>query len=573
MSTNGNGGRTGIEKAATGIAGFDEITGGGLPKGRPTLLCGAAGCGKTLFAMEFLVRGAIEFGEPGLFVTFEETEGDLVQNVASLGFDLPDLVERKLVALDHIVVNADEFEEAGEYDLEGLFVRLGHEIDAIGAKRIVLDTLETLFGGLQNGAILRSELRRLFLWLKARGITALITGERGDGTLTRQGLEEYVSDCVVLLDHRVNDQVSTRRLRIVKYRGSLHGTNEYPFLIDEDGITVLPITASGLEHAVSEERVSSGVPELDLMLGGKGFYRGSSILVSGAAGTGKSTLGAHFALATCEAGERAQFFGFEESAAQIVRNMRTIGIDLAPHLDSGLLRINASRPTNFGLEMHLAIMLKEIERFKPSCVVIDPVTTFLSAGEATDAESMLIRLVDYLKAQTITGFFTSLTHAGAASETSSVGLSSLMDTWLLVRDLESNGERNRGLYVIKSRGMNHSNQVREFLITGDGVRLREVYVGPQGLLTGSARTVQEEANRAANLQARQAAAKRRAEAQRRMRVLEAQMAALQSDLESERAEAEQTVADENAAEAMLQSSQLEVARTRGIDVTEPNDGR
>ena len=565
--------RLGIAKAPTGIGGFDEITGGGLPKGRPSLFCGAAGCGKTLFAMEFLVRGATEFGEPGLFVTFEETETDLVQNVASLGFDLPDLIERGLMIVDHVVVNADEFEEAGEYDLEGLFVRLGHAIDTIGAKRIVLDTLETLFGGLQNASILRSEIRRLFSWLKARGVTAFITGERGNGRLTRQGLEEYVSDCVVLLDHRVNDQVSTRRLRIVKYRGSLHGTNEYPFLIDEDGITVLPITATGLEHAVSAERVSSGVPELDLMLGGKGFYRGSSVLVSGEAGTGKSTLGAHFALATCAAGERAQYFGFEESAAQIVRNMGTIGIDLDPYLDSGLLRINASRPTNFGLEMHLAIMLKEIERFKPSCVIVDPVTTFLAAGTATDAESMLLRLVDFLKAQTITGFFTSLTHAESASETSSVGLSSLMDTWLLVRDLESHGERNRGLYVIKSRGMNHSNQVREFLITGEGVRLREVYVGAEGLLTGSARIVREEANRAAGLQARQASAKRRAEAQRRMRVIEAQLASLQSDLEAERAEYEQNDAHETAAETMRERSQLEMARIRGMDVAESNDGR
>ena len=565
--------RLGIAKAPTGIGGFDEITGGGLPKGRPSLFCGAAGCGKTLFAMEFLVRGATEYGEPGLFVTFEETETDLVQNVASLGFDLPDLIERGLMLVDHIVVDADEFEEAGEYDLEGLFVRLGHALDTIGAKRIVLDTLETLFGGLQNQAILRSEIRRLFSWLKERGVTAFITGERGDGTLTRQGLEEYVSDCVVLLDHRVNDQVSTRRLRIVKYRGSLHGTNEYPFLIDEDGITVLPITATGLEHAVSAERVSSGVPELDLMLGGKGFYRGSSVLVSGAAGTGKSTLGAHFALATCEAGERAQIFGFEESEAQIVRNMSTIGIDLQPHIDSGLLCINASRPTNFGLEMHLAIMLKEIQRFKPSCVIIDPVTTFLSAGVATDAESMLIRLVDSLKSKTITGFFTSLTHSGSTSETSSVGLSSLMDTWLLVRDLESNGERNQGLYVIKSRGMDHSNQVREFLITGEGVRLREAYIGAEGLLTGSARTIQEEANRAASLHARQASAKRRAETQRRMRVIEAQLAALRSDLESERAQLDQADADETASEKMMRQSQLEISRTRGMDVGESSDGR
>ena len=559
--------RLGIAKAPTGIDGFDEITGGGLPKGRPSLFCGTAGCGKTLFATEFLVRGATEFGEPGLFVTFEETETDLIQNVASLGFDLPDLIERRLVSVDHIVVNADEFEESGDYDLEGLFVRLGFAIDTIGAKRIVLDTLETLFGGLKNQAILRSELRRLFYWLKERGVTAVITGERGEGQLTRQGLEEYVSDCVVLLDHRVNDQVSTRRLRIVKYRGSLHGTNEYPFLIDEDGISVLPVTATGLEHAVTAERVSSGVPELDSMLGGQGFYRGSSVLVSGAAGTGKSTLGAHFAHATCAAGERAIYFGFEESSAQIVRNMGTIGVDLKPHLDAGLLRINASRPTNYGLEMHLAIMIKEIERFKPSAVVIDPVTTFLAAGAAADAETMLMRLVDHLKAQKITGFYTSLTQGGVA-ETTAVGLSSLMDTWLLVRDLESNGERNRGLYVIKSRGMDHSNQVREFVITAKGVHLRDVYVGPEGILTGAARTAQEVRERAATLEAEHAAIKRRGEAERRLRVMEAQMAALQADLEAERIELRQADEDETAMADQARKARAEIARARGSEVAE-----
>ena len=558
--------RLGIAKAPTGIDGFDEITGGGLPMGRPSLFCGTAGCGKTLFAMEFLVRGATQLGEPGLFVSFEETERDLAQNVASLGFDLPDLVERNLVSVDHIVVNAEEFEEAGEYDLEGLFVRLGHAIDTIGAKRIVLDTLETLFGGLENQAILRSELRRLFHWLKERGITAVITGERGDGTLTRQGLEEYVSDCVVLLDHRVNDQVSTRRLRIVKYRGSLHGTNEYPFLIDEDGITVLPITATGLEHAVSKERVSTGVPELDTMLGGEGFYRGSSVLLSGTAGTGKSTLAAHFAYATCLRGERAIYFCFEESAAQVVRNMRSIGIDLQPHLDSGMLQINASRPTNYGLEMHLSIMLKEIQRLEPCAVVLDPVTTFLSAGGAADAETMLMRLVDYLKARTITGFFTSLTHGGSVAETSTVGLSSLMDTWLVVRDLESNGERNRGLYVVKSRGMNHSNQVREFLITGEGVQLREVSVGPEGLLTGTARAVQEERNRNESILAGQAAARRRSEAERRMRDLEAQLVALQANLEAERTELARVQSDEAANAEGMRLARVEIARSRGAEV-------
>ena len=560
--------RRGIDKAPTGIGGFDEITGGGLPKGRPSLFCGSAGCGKTLFAMEFLVRGATEFGEPGLFVSFEETERDLVQNVASLGFDLDDLVARNLVSIDHIVVDASEFEEAGEYDLEGLFVRLGFAIDSIGAKRIVLDTLETLFGGLQNQAILRSELRRLFYWLKEKGVTAVITGERGDGSLTRQGLEEYVSDCVVLLDHRVYDQVSTRRLRIVKYRGSLHGTNEYPFLIDEDGISVLPITASGLQHEVSTERVSTGVPGLDAMLGGKGFYRGSSILVSGAAGTGKSTLGAYFAHATCRAGGRFLYFGFEESQAQVVRNMGSIGIGLQPHLDSGLLKILASRPTNYGLEMHLAIMIKEIARFRPEAVVIDPVTTFLAAGSASDSQAMLMRLVDLLKAQGVTAFFTSLTHGGNAAEATEVGLSSLMDTWLLVRDLETDGERNRALYVLKSRGMSHSNQVREFLITGDGVHLREVYLGAEGVLTGSARTAQEERDRRLAEERVADSARRRAESERRMRAIEAQMAALHADLESERAGMQRAESEDAAHFLRMDSTRAEMGRSRGTESAE-----
>lgn len=560
--------RSGIDKAPTGIGGFDEITGGGLPRGRTSLFCGTAGCGKTLFAMEFLVRGAMEYGEPGVFVSFEETERDLVENVASLGFDLDDLVERKLVSIDHILIEASEFEAAGEYDLEGLFVRLGYAIDSIGAKRIVLDTLETLFGGMVNQAILRSELRRLFYWLKEKGVTAVITGERGDGQLTRQGLEEYVSDCVVLLDHRIIDQVSTRRLRIVKYRGSLHGTNEYPFLIDEDGISVLPITAGGLEHAVSNERIPTGVPELDEMLGGRGFYQGSSVLVSGTAGTGKSTLAAHFAHATCSAGGRFLYFGFEESAAQVVRNMLTIGIDLQPHLDAGLLKILASRPTNYGLEMHLAIMIKEIARFQPAAIVVDPVTTFMSAGSVSDAETMLMRLVDTLKGNGITGFFTSLIHGGSAAEASEVALSSLMDTWLLLRGLESNGERNRGLYVLKSRGMDHSNQVREFLITKDGVHLREVYLGSEGVLTGSARTSQEERDRRQIGDLAAEAARRRAEAERKIRVIEAQMASLQAEMEAERVRFAQAETDDAASALWSVQGRAEMARSRGTETAE-----
>lgn len=522
-----------LQKAPTGIDGFDEITFGGLPKGRPSLVCGSAGCGKTLFAMEFLIHGATMYDEPGVFVAFEETERDLVQNVASLGYDLNQLVAENKLRIDHVHVDPSEIEESGEYDLEGLFIRLGWAIDSIGAKRVVLDTIETLFGGLTNQAILRSELRRLFYWLKEKGVTAVITGERGDGALTRQGLEEYVSDCVILLDHRVIDQVSTRRIRVVKYRGSVHGTNEYPFLIDRDGFSVLPVTSMGLGHGTSTERIPSGVPELDAMLGGKGYYRASSILMSGTAGTGKSSLCATFAYATCSRGEKCLYYAFEESPAQIVRNMRSIGMDLQPLIDKGLLKIISTRPMHYGLEMHLARMHREIKQFAPSAVIIDPVTNFEAVGSRADVNAMLIRLVDFLKGNGTTGLFVSLTSGGDYMESTEVGMSSLMDTWLLLRDIELNGERNRALYVLKSRGMAHSNQVREFLITHNGIVLREVYLGQSGVLTGSARVAQEARDRAEMLHAQEEAERRRLQAERRQRTLEAQIAALQAELEAE----------------------------------------
>jgi circadian clock protein KaiC len=480
-----------LPKAPTGIAGLDDITGGGLPRGRPTLVCGGPGCGKTLLAAEFLIRGATQFGEPGAFVSFEETGEELAQNVRSLGFDLEALVEDKKLALDYVRVEPAEIIEAGEYDFEGLFLRLGLAIDSVGAKRIVLDTIESLFGGFTNQALLRSELRRLFRYLKDRGVTALITGERGEGSLTRQGLEEYVSDCVILLDHRVTDQLSTRRMRIVKYRGSTHGTNEYPFLIDERGISVLPVTGLTLDHTVSDERVSSGIPRLDTMLGGKGYYRGSSILVSGTAGTGKTSIAAHFARETARRGERVLLLAFEESPSQLVRNMRSIGVELQPLVNKGLIRIHASRPTLFGLEMHLVQIHKMIAEFEPSAVIVDPISNLIDSGTQQDARSMLLRLVDFLKAKRITALFTHLTSGAAAREATDVGISSLVDTWLLLRDIELAGERNRGLYVLKSRGMPHSNQIREFLITPEGVQLEDVYVGPEGVLTGSMRAAQE----------------------------------------------------------------------------------
>ena len=462
-----------LAKSPTGIKGLDEIIGGGLPKGRPTLVCGSAGCGKTLLAIEFLVRGAMEFDEPGVFLAFEETAEELTQNVQSLGFDLADLIARKKLAVDYVHIERSEIDETGEYDLEGLFIRLGHAIDSLGAKRVVLDTIETLFSGLANTAILRAELRRLFRWLKTKGVTAIITGERGEGALTRNGLEEYVSDCVILLDHRVTEQLSTRRMRIVKYRGSTHGTNEFPFLIEADGISVLPITSVGLDHTAHEERVSSGLPTLDAMLGGKGFYRGSSNLVSGTAGTGKTSIAAHFAVAACERGERCLFFAFEESPSQLFRNMRSIGLDLGRWVDAGLLHVHAVRPTLYGLETHLATMFKMSQEFKPHGIVVDPVTNFLAAGTGADVRSMLVRLIDLFKTQAVTSFFTSLTLGGEDETKSDTAISSLMDTWLLLRDAESDGERRGTISVLKSRGMPHSKKAWGFRLSDHGIELSE----------------------------------------------------------------------------------------------------
>jgi circadian clock protein KaiC len=461
-----------LPKAPTGIEGLDDITGGGLPKGRPTLICGGPGCGKTLLACEFLVRGATQFDEPGAFISFEETGEELAQNVRSLGFDLERLIEERKLAIDYVRVERAEIAESGEYDLEGLFLRLGLAIDSVGAKRVVLDTIESLFGGFTNEALLRSELRRLFRHLKDRGVTAVITGERGERTFTRQGLEEYVSDCVILLDHRVIEQVSTRRLRIVKYRGTTHGTNEYPFLIDEAGFSVLPLSGLRLDHAVSDERVPTGIAGLDEMLDGKGYYRGSSILVSGAAGTGKTSLAAHFAHETARRGERCLVLAFEESPDQLTRNMQSIGVDLQPAVKKGLLRIHASRPTLHGLEMHLLQIHKMVSEFAPAAVVVDPVSNFVDSSSAIEARAMLMRLIDFLKGKRITALLTHLTTGGRAAEATDIGISSLIDTWLLVRDFEAGDERIRGLYVLKSRGMPHSKQIREFLVTSRGVRLK-----------------------------------------------------------------------------------------------------
>jgi circadian clock protein KaiC len=460
-----------LPKSPTGIPGMDEITGGGLPKGRPTLVAGGAGCGKTLFAMEFLVNGSTQYDEPGVFVAFEENADELAQNVASLGFDLKKLGKQKKLLIDYVRVERSEIEETGDYDLEGLFIRLGHAIDSIGAKRVVLDTIEVLFSALTNQGILRAELQRLFRWLKEKGVTAVITAERGDGSMTRFGLEEYVADCVILLDHRLNDQISTRRLRIVKYRGTLHGTNEYPFLIGRHGISVLPITSLGLEHQVSTERISTGVKELDEMLGGKGFYRGTSVLVSGTAGTGKTTLASTFVDATCKRGERCLYFAFEESTGQILRNMHSVGLDLAPHLKKGLLQIHVARPSQYGLELHLVTMYDTIKSFEPSVVILDPITDFATVGSAAEIKAAVTRIIDFLKSSQITGMFIAVTSGRDQADQSVVGISSLIDAWISVRNLENNGERHRGLFVLKSRGMAHSNQIRSFELTSNGIRI------------------------------------------------------------------------------------------------------
>lgn len=553
----------GIAKSLTGIDGFDELTLGGLPTGRPSLICGSAGCGKTLFASTFLINGARQYGEPGVFVTFEERPVDIVANVDSLGFDLQSLIDKSLIHIEHIAIDPTEVAEVGDYDLEALFLRLELAVEEVGARRIVLDTIESLFSAFSNPAVLRAEIRRLFDWLKQRGLTAVITGERGDGTLTRQGLEEYVSDCVILLDHRVDNQISTRRLRIVKYRGTAHGTNEYPFLIDEDGFSVLPVSSLGFNHKIFDERIDTGVPDLDNMLEGGGFYRGSSILITGVAGSGKSSLACMMVDAACRRSERALYLSFEESEQQTVRNMRSVGVDLGKWLDQGLLHYIATRPTFYSLEMHLAVILREVARFQPRVVVLDPISAFMGSGELLEVQSMLLRIVDYLKSNGVTAVFTHLAHVQGQTETDA-GLSSLMDAWILLLNREANGEFNRELYLLKARGISHSNQVREFVMSNSGIHLLDPYIGEGGALTGAAR-------RSAEASARRAETERQAEfarlqsqvAQRRRRAL-AQIELLRADVDADEAELAQLSEAEQAYVRQVKSDASEIARGRGI---------
>ncbi len=555
-----------LPKAFTGIQGLDEITLGGLPRGRPTLISGGAGSGKTLFGLEFLVRGATQYNEPGVFMSFEESIPDLTKNAASLGFDLDRLVAEKKLFVDHVHIARNEIAETGEYDLDGLFIRIADAVQRVGARRIVLDTIESLFSELPNPGILRAEIHRLFSWLKQKGLTAVITAERDrPDKLTRHGIEEFVSDCVILLDLRVREEISTRRLRIVKYRGSTHGTNEYPFLIDEQGISVLPLSSLGLDHAASPERISSGVARLDNMLGGKGFYRGSSILVSGTSGTGKTSVAAHFVDAACRRGERCLFFAFEESPRQIIRNMRSIGIDLEPWVRKGMLLIQAARPTYGGIEEHLLVTHKRISSFQPSVVVVDPVTNLIMVSTPNEVRSMLTRLVDFLKTSGITSIFTSLTSGGGPLEASEVDVSSLMDTWLLLESITIGGERNRAIYVLKSRGMEHSNQIREFLLTDDGLQLLDVYLGPEGVLTGSARMSQEGREKAVGTARRQEQEGRRRELERKRRIFEARMVMLRAEFEEEEEIIQQSISESKLLGEEVLQDRGQMGRSREAD--------
>ena len=549
-------------KTSTGIKGLDEITHGGLPQGRATLICGSTGCGKTLLAMEFLVRGATQFNEPGVFMCFEEKSEELQQNFLSLGFDLNELVEKNLLTIDHVHLEPSEIEEAGEYDLEGLLIRLGYAIDSLGAKRVVLDTIEALFSGFSNENILRSELRRLFRFLKDKGVT----GEQGERAFTRFGLEEYVADCVIFLNHTVYQQIATRRMRIVKYRGSAHGTNEYPFLIDQQGFSVMPISSLGLDHPASIERIPTGVPRLDTMLGSQGYYRGSSILITGTAGTGKSSLAAHFVNAACARGERCLYFAFEESQNQIIRNMHSIGIDLGQWVELGLLQFQNARATLYGLEMHLVVMHKAIDQFKPDCVVIDPISNLVAAASEIEAKSMLSRMIDYLKMKQITALCTDLTStSGSSLERTEVNVSSLMDSWLLLQVLEGNGERNRGLYILKSRGMAHSNQVREFILSDEGIQLRDVYIGLGGVLTGSARDNQKAKDQAESLDCQQQIELRQREIERKKMAIEAQILALNTQFEAEKDDLIRLINKEKQRNDTLIMDRLTMAKLKQAD--------
>ena len=542
-----------LAKAPTGIAGLDEITFGGLPRGRVSLVCGGPGAGKSLLALQFLVSGAAEFGEPGVFVSFEQTELELAEDTASLGWELPGLTERGLLKVEHVRVDRAELTEAGEYDLEALFIRLGHAIAAVGAKRVVLDSVDALFGALADESLLRAELRRLFGWLKDRGVTAVMTAERGAGELTRYGLEEYVSDCVILLDHRTYGDASTRRLRIVKYRGSAHGSDEYPFMIDADGLSVFPLSSLALGHEASSERVASGVRRLDEMLGG-GYFRGTTVLVSGGPGSGKTSLAAALVGASCARGERCLYLAMEESPSQIVLNMRSIGIDLEPFVRNGMLAFVGRRASEFGLEAHLTAIHKEVAVFEPATIVIDPLSAF--AGGKLEVKSMLGRLINFLRARGITVFLTTLSDA---EDSGSGAIASLVDTWLLLSIQDLAGERNRAIVVLKARGTAHSNQLREFVLSSDGIEIVDAYAGEGGLLMGNARLEAQTRARAAGEKRAQVLEASRRALQARQAAVSAQIAVLEAELAADLAAAGADIGEQEQRQAQLGEDE----RTRG----------
>ncbi|MBD2187497.1 circadian clock protein KaiC [Pseudanabaena mucicola] len=554
-----------LPKSPTGIQGLDEITDGGLPQGRPTLVCGSAGCGKTLFGVEFLVHGAIKYGEAGVLMTFEENAQEIAQNVVSLGWDLEQLEADGKLIIDHVYISPLGIEETGDYNLDGLFIRLGSAIQEIGAKRVVLDTLEVLFAGLTNAHIVRSELHRLFRWLKEQGVTAIITGERGSNTLTRQGLEEYVSDCVIRLEQRTSEEITTRYLQIFKYRGSRHGSNEYPFIIEENGISVVPVTSVGLDYEISTERVSTGIPRLDAMLDEGGYYRGSSILVTGMAGTGKTTLAGFFASATCDRGERCLYLAMEEPPQQILRNQRSVGLDLTHHVENGLLRFESVRPTAYGLELRLLTIQNWVKEFKPSSIVVDPMSNLASSGTLNQTKNFLMRLIDIFKSQQITVFFTNLLQGGSPFEHTDLGTSSLMDTWLELRTMETNGERNRTLYILKSRGMQHSNQVREFILTSSGIDIVDVYLGRQGFLTGTARVAQQAQEKLEHIHQKQEFERKKLRLEQQQSLVKAQIQALEIQLAIEQAELDMFSQQEDISQQILTDSKFEISVLRKAD--------
>ncbi len=561
----------GIEKSSTGIRGLDEITGGGLPTSRSTLVCGGTGCGKTLLAVQFLVHGATVCGEPGVLMTFEETRDELTENVSSLGFDLNALIARKLLLVDNVQVERYEFDETGEYNLNSLFLRLGDAIDTIKAKRVVLDTIEVLFTRLSNQAAVREYLHGLFRWLKRKGVTVVITGERGEGTLTRFGLEEYVSDCVISIDHRVQDQVTTRRLRVVKYRGAIHGTNEYPFLIDKDGISIWPVTEIQLAHPTSDKCITTGIDRLDAMLGGPGYYVGSSVLLSGNAGTGKTSVAATFADATCRRGERCQFISFEESPEQIMRNMKSIGLDLQQWIKADRLRFHTVRPFHYGLEMHLARVIRAITEFNPQVVIVDQMSALETTGTPIEIKAGMMRLIDFMKMKGLTAMYTDLTSDSRSAALTDNAITSLADTWLAVRDLELNGERNRGLHILKSRGMAHSNQVREFIMSERGIELKDIYIGPAGMLTGSARVAQEARERAEQIGRNEELERQQSELKRKHDTLQVQIAALQSEYAAEEARIQHIISQGRRREDSIALDQVAMAHSRKHDTASVRD--